>query len=173
MLVRFPYDYRVAPFPSRRTVRASYAIFSRYVDAETNFYLKRRTLFGDRRFSYPYAAQIPPRFCLTALLFARVADVLLIYSSRPSPNTRSETSVVSFTSKSTVRSSSGWFAVSCPNRAKYASNTEVCRGLSQAENVARVRDFTGADFAPLRSPLRRKEVLRIRRRTSFRRNARF
>ena len=98
---------------------------------------------------------LPILLCL-ALLFSRVADVLLIYSSRPSPDTRSETSVVSFTSKSTVQSSSGSFAVSCPNRAKYPSKTKVCRGLSQAENVAGVRDFTGRFRAVTFSPAKKR-----------------
>lgn len=140
--------------------RASYAIFSMYVDAETNFYLKRRrTLFGDRiraprRFVLP--AQIPSRFRLSAFFFFRVVDLLLIYSGRPSPDTRAKRPCY----RSPRSPWSNHRAVRSMARvpiAKYASNDKVCRGLNRAENVAGVRDFTGRFRAVTFCPCEEKE----------------
>lgn len=160
MLVRFSYDYRVALFPSTRCEladfvfrgrekqarvadpRASYAIFSMYVDAETNFYLKRRTLFGDRRFSHPCATShrptranpfaVPP---VRVLLLSRRGCSFNLFRSAERARYRSPRSP--WSDHRAVRS------MARVPIAKYASKTKVCRGLSQAENVAGVRDFTG------------------------------
>lgn len=128
MLVRFSYDRRVALFPSLAASwpipflggrekqarvadrRASYAIFSTYVDEETNFYLKRRTPFGDPRAASLRSTRANPFAVLPVrvLLLSRRGCSFNLFQPAESGHA-SETSVLSFASKSMVQPSSGSF----------------------------------------------------------------
>lgn len=151
MLVRLSYDRRVALFPSLAASwpisflggrekqarvadrRASYAIFSTYVDEETNFYLKRRTPFGDPRAASLRSTRANPFAVLPArvLLLSRRVDVLLIYSSRPSPDTRAcyRSPRSPWSKHRAVRSMDG----SCPDREIRVEDLDMWRSKSGRE----------------------------------------
>lgn len=126
MLVRLSYDRRVALFPSLAASwpisflggrekqarvadrRASYAIFSTYVDEETNFYLKKTHAV---RRSARRVASFYPRKSLRGSTCSRSSS----FASRGcsfnlfQPAESGHASVLSFASKSMVQASSGSF----------------------------------------------------------------